>query len=113
VTSGAKECFGRPVPPPNRQNVDDGMSASLKSRAFRSLTWSFVQEVAQASLRLGIGILLARLLRPKDFGLIGISSYRPHAVAECASANEALAAAGFGNAMSASSKIKALEGSNQ
>lgn len=48
------------------------MPSSLKSRAIRGLLWSGLDGISQQALVLGIGIILARLLDPADFGLIGM-----------------------------------------
>jgi teichuronic acid exporter len=50
------------------------MSASLKARTANALLWSFVQEVIGRGLQLGVGILLARMLSPIDFGLVAMLS---------------------------------------
>ncbi len=46
------------------------MSSSLKSKAVTGLLWSGLDGISQQVLVLGIGIILARLLDPADFGLI-------------------------------------------
>ncbi|HRS10242.1 MAG TPA: lipopolysaccharide biosynthesis protein [Sedimentisphaerales bacterium] len=48
------------------------MASSLKSKAVSGLLWSGLDAVSQQVLVLGIGIILARLLDPADFGLIGM-----------------------------------------
>lgn len=45
---------------------------SLRNRTIRALKWSFVQEVAQKLMQLAIGILMARLLSPREFGLVAL-----------------------------------------
>jgi teichuronic acid exporter len=45
---------------------------SLKSKAITALSWSFVQEVSQRGLQVVIGIVLARVVAPRDFGLIAM-----------------------------------------
>lgn len=51
------------------------MSSSLKSRAVTGLLWSGLDGVSQQALILAIGIILARLLDPADFGLIAMLSF--------------------------------------
>ncbi len=51
------------------------MSSSLKSKAVRGLLWSGLDGVSQQVLVLGIGIILARLLDPADFGLIAMLAF--------------------------------------
>lgn len=45
---------------------------SLKERAVSGVIWSSLQNLGQAAITFIIGILLARLLMPADFGLIGM-----------------------------------------
>ncbi|MGZ4960928.1 MAG: lipopolysaccharide biosynthesis protein [Limisphaerales bacterium] len=45
---------------------------SLKHKTLNALSWSLVQEIAGRGLQLGVGILLARLLGPKEFGLLAM-----------------------------------------
>jgi O-antigen/teichoic acid export membrane protein len=45
---------------------------SLKSKTIDALSWSFVQSVVARSIQFVIGIVLARLLLPEQFGLIGM-----------------------------------------
>jgi O-antigen/teichoic acid export membrane protein len=55
--------------------------ATIKHKAINAVIWSGVERFSGQSIRFVIDIILARLLMPAEFGLIGISSYRPHAVA--------------------------------
>lgn len=48
------------------------MHTSFKIRTVNALSWSMVQEFSQRGLQLAIGILLARLLGPKEFGLLAM-----------------------------------------
>jgi O-antigen/teichoic acid export membrane protein len=48
------------------------MGDSLKSRTMRALAWSFIEAAGQQGVRFVIGIVLARLLFPEQFGLIGM-----------------------------------------
>ncbi len=45
---------------------------SLKNKTITGLKWSFVDSFANQGVQLIIGIILARLLSPREFGLIGI-----------------------------------------
>lgn len=45
---------------------------SLKSKAIKGFSWTLLEGVFSQGIILTIGIILARLLEPKDFGLIGI-----------------------------------------
>jgi len=48
------------------------MSQSLKSKTLHGLFWSFVEAIGLRSVQFVIGIVLARLLMPEQFGLIGM-----------------------------------------
>jgi teichuronic acid exporter len=45
---------------------------SLKSKTLDALSWSFLESIGMRGVQFVIGIVLARLLFPKDFGLIGM-----------------------------------------
>ncbi len=48
------------------------MTASLKQKTISGLIWSFIDSVAGQGITFIVGIILARLLSPKEFGLIGM-----------------------------------------
>lgn len=48
------------------------MTESLQHKTIHALSWSFVEVVAQKGVQFVIGIVLARLLFPEQFGLIGM-----------------------------------------
>ena len=48
------------------------MTDSLRSKTIRALSWSFLEAVWLQGVRFVIGIILARLLFPDQFGLIGM-----------------------------------------
>lgn len=50
------------------------MSGDLKSKTLSALVWSFGERFALQIVQFSIGIILARLLSPSDFGLIGMLS---------------------------------------
>ena len=45
---------------------------SLKQKTISGLQWSFIDSFASQGVQFIVGIILARLLSPKDFGLIGL-----------------------------------------
>ena len=45
---------------------------SLKQKAISGLTWSFIDSIANQGISFIVSIILARLLTPKEFGLIGM-----------------------------------------
>lgn len=48
------------------------MADSLKSKTLHGLFWSLLESIGTGGVQFIIGIMLARLLFPKDFGLIGM-----------------------------------------
>lgn len=46
--------------------------SSLKQKTFHGIGWSFIDGVAGSGITFGIGIVLARLLSPEIFGIIGM-----------------------------------------
>ena len=44
----------------------------LLSKTLRSVQWSFIGDLGQQIARFGIGIILARILSPSEYGLIGM-----------------------------------------
>jgi teichuronic acid exporter len=48
------------------------MTDSLKHKTFRALSWSFIDLIVQRGVQFVVGIVLARLLFPAQFGLIGM-----------------------------------------
>lgn len=48
------------------------MSSSLKTKTINGLIWSFIDNFSVQISQFIVGIILARLLDPKDFGLIGM-----------------------------------------
>jgi len=48
------------------------MADSIKQSTIHALSWSFFEAVAQKSVQFVVGIVLARLLFPEQFGLIGM-----------------------------------------
>ena len=47
---------------------------TLKQKTISGLTWSFIDSFAQKGITFVIGIILARLILPREFGLIGMIS---------------------------------------
>ncbi len=48
------------------------MSESLASRTIKGVSWSFVDSISSQGITFLVGLILARLLTPDDYGLIGI-----------------------------------------
>ena len=47
---------------------------ALKSKALRGFGWSFVEAIGMRTVQFVVGVILARLLLPEQFGLIGMLS---------------------------------------
>ena len=50
------------------------MTSPLRARAVRAVAWSFLERIGQQGVQFVISIVLARLLLPEQFGLIGMLS---------------------------------------
>ncbi|MBK7872920.1 MAG: oligosaccharide flippase family protein [Saprospiraceae bacterium] len=45
---------------------------SLKEKTIKGLSWSFIDQFLRLFLQFFIGIILARLLTPEEYGIIGL-----------------------------------------
>lgn len=48
------------------------MTYSLKQRVFKGVSWSFADNIANSGITFLVGLILARILSPAEFGIIGI-----------------------------------------
>lgn len=48
------------------------MSESLKNKTVKGVSWSFVDNIANQGITFLVGLILARILTPEEYGLIGI-----------------------------------------
>lgn len=48
------------------------MSESLKNKTVKGVSWSFVDNIANQGVTFLVGLILARILTPEEYGLIGI-----------------------------------------
>lgn len=48
------------------------MSESLKHKTVKGVSWSFIDSISSQGITFIVGLVLARLLTPEDYGLIGI-----------------------------------------
>jgi len=48
------------------------MEESLKKRTLKGVSWSFVDNIAGSGISFLVGLVLARLLSPSEFGIIGM-----------------------------------------
>ena len=48
------------------------MSESLKSKTVKGVGWSFADNIANQGITFLVGLVLARMLTPAEYGLIGI-----------------------------------------
>ena len=51
------------------------MADSLKQKTIKGVSWSFIEQLLARGVNFFIGIVLARLLSPTDYGLIGLLSF--------------------------------------
>lgn len=49
----------------------DGNSSTFKVRAFSGILWKFLEKISTQSISIVVQIILARLLMPEDYGMIG------------------------------------------
>ncbi len=49
------------------------MPESHKQRTLRGINWNFLRVFSQTFLGLVVGVILARLLPPSDFGLLAVA----------------------------------------
>ena len=47
---------------------------NLKQKVARSVSWNLVESISVNVMRTGVGIILARILTPADFGLIAMTT---------------------------------------
>src|SRR3954449_7166565 len=52
--------------------MSDGLFGSLRGRVFRGLAWKGGSNLARQLLRIGVTVVLARLLSPHDYGVAGM-----------------------------------------
>src|SRR6187549_2892916 len=69
-----------------------GEAGGYRGRAVRALTWNVAGRFAVRGVRLGFGIVLARLLSPGDYGLLAM-------VTLLLQFGESIADLGFGDAL--------------
>ena len=48
------------------------MADNLKQKTIKGVSWSFVEQILTRGVNFVIGIILARLLSPTDYGLVGM-----------------------------------------
>jgi O-antigen/teichoic acid export membrane protein len=56
----------------NKYTRAERIADSLKSKTLHALSWSFVEAIGLQSVKFVIGIILARLLLPEQFGLVAM-----------------------------------------
>ena len=49
------------------------MDQQEKDKIIGSVNWNFVNTISQTILTFGVGVVLARILEPEDFGLFGLT----------------------------------------
>ena len=48
------------------------MSSNLKLKSIKAVKWTFIEAVGLRGVQFVVGVILARLLLPEQFGLIGM-----------------------------------------
>ena len=48
------------------------MNSSIKQKVVKGVSWTLIENFGTQGVQFVLGIILARLLTPEDFGLIGI-----------------------------------------
>lgn len=48
------------------------MAESLKTKTVKGVGWSMIDNAAQYGIQFVVGVVLARLLSPDDYGLLGL-----------------------------------------
>ena len=56
------------------KNVHSIMPESLKNKTIKGVGWSAIDNISSYAVTFLVGLILARLLTPDDYGLIGIIS---------------------------------------
>ena len=51
------------------------MSNELKNKAIKGVIWSFIEQFSGQIIQFVISIILARILLPSDYGLIGMLAF--------------------------------------
>lgn len=51
------------------------MSHELKKKAVRGVLWSFIEQFSGQIIQFGISVIIARILSPSDYGLIGMIAF--------------------------------------
>lgn len=68
------------------------MAESLKDKTVKGVAWSGIDNVASLGIQFLIGVILARLLSPSEYGIIGL-------ITVFLAISEAFITAGFGSAL--------------
>ncbi len=55
------------------KNNPDSLQPNLRERTLSGASWSFLKQGVGTAVQFAIGVVLARLLPPEDFGLIGLA----------------------------------------
>ncbi|MCD8081359.1 MAG: oligosaccharide flippase family protein, partial [Bacteroides sp.] len=48
------------------------MADSLKGKTVRGVSWSFADNIASSGISFLVGLILARILSPSEFGILGL-----------------------------------------
>ena len=78
------------------------MSDSLKNKTVKGLSWSFVDNIANSGITFLVGLVLARLLSPQEYGVMAI-------VAIFIAVSNSIVDSGFSNALIRKREVKSID----
>jgi O-antigen/teichoic acid export membrane protein len=78
------------------------MASSMKDKAIKGISWNLIERIGRYGIKFILGIILARLLTPKDYGLIGM-------ITVFIAIAEVFIAGGFGDAYVQKKKVNNVD----
>ena len=78
------------------------MSSSLKNKAVKGVAWSFVDNIANSGITFLVGLVLARLLSPAEYGIMAM-------IAIFIAVSNSIIDSGFSNALIRKIEIKQID----
>ena len=78
------------------------MSESLKSKTVRGVTWSLIDNIANSGITFLVGLILARLLTPAEYGIMAM-------IAIFIAISTSIIDSGFSNALIRKNAVKKID----
>ena len=78
------------------------MQDSLKDKAVRGVGWSFIDNIASSGITFLVGLILARLLTPEEYGVMAM-------IAVFIAVSNSIIDSGFSNALIRKVQIKRID----